>query len=466
MKNRHFAAILAAKLLRGVIEFSGRGAGSNLPGRVALKISPDIIERLASELKEGAVLISGTNGKTTVSNMIAHILRNSGKIPIHNATGANLISGIASTICCSSDPRKGIRGDIGVFEVDEGALKSAIELTRPQLVVIGNLFRDQLDRYGELEAISKKMRSGLRSLDTTAVLLLNCNDPLVSSLGKGLECNVLYFGLEDRGLSQPGVSSTADSAHCRECGSSLDYDCVFYSHMGIYQCLECGLVCHKPDFKAVDVTVEGVSDTSFTLMSDCEEINVRVPMPGVYNVYNSLEALSACSILGIETKTAVDSLGVFKTAFGRAEQIEAKGRILRLILSKNPTGFNEIIRTIIGGKKKLKLVLALNDRIADGKDVSWIWDVDFQDLTSHAEWIIAAGKRAYDMALRIKYAGFDEEKLFVEEKSEKALDKAVSMSANGDEVFILTTYTATIEMKSAMAKRGYSGKYWQEIENK
>ncbi len=454
----------AANAVGGIIRLLGRGGGTTLPGRVALKIAPDLPDRLARELPGGCVLVTGTNGKTTTANLIAAALRRSGLEPVHNRHGANLIYGVTSELARACGPRGHPRGDIALFEVDEATLPEMGRRLRPRLVVVTNLFRDQLDRYGELESLAARMNRGLRELEG-GDLLLNADDPLVSTLGEGTQLRVSHYGIEDAEAGSPGgaLQHAADSKFCRSCGGFLRFERVFYGHMGAYRCPSCGFRRPRVDFPALSVEQRGLKGTDLVVGGWDGGLSLKVNLPGLYNVYNALAACAAARLLGLEAQAVVEGIEGYSTVFGRAEWVEAEGRRVFLVLSKNPTGFNEVIRTVTGdGRGDKALLLALNDLTADGRDVSWIWDVDFEELTPQAGSVTASGIRAEDMALRLKYAGLPAEKLRVEPDLKKALSSALREVPAGGTLYALTTYTATLALRRVMAERGYVRGYWEE----
>jgi len=461
---RMVLAVNAANLVGWTSRRLGRGGGTTLPGRLALKIMPDLPDRLVRELPDGCVLVTGTNGKTTTANLIAAILRRSGLAPVHNRHGANLIYGVTSALARSCGPAGRPRGDIGLFEVDEATLPEMGRRLRPRLVVVTNLFRDQLDRYGELESLAERMNRGLRELEE-GDLLLNADDPLVATLGEGTALRVHYYGIEDSEAGRPGgaMQHAADSKSCRSCGGPLHFERVFYGHMGRYRCPSCGLSRPPVDFPALSLRSRGVEGSDLVVGGWNGGLGLLVSLPGLYNAYNVLAAAAAARLLGRGADEVKEAVEDYSTVFGRAEWIEAEERRVFLVLSKNPAGFNEVIRTVTGGGERGKhLLLALNDLTADGRDVSWIWDVDFEELALQAEAITATGTRAEDMALRLKYAGAEPRRIRVEPELKAALLSSLREVPPGGTLYALTTYTATLALRRTMAGLGYVKGYWEE----
>ena len=400
-------AICIGKLIARASQLTNLGAGGTWPGEIALRLSPNILSSLASRLKKGVILVAGTNGKTTTAKMIQIILEQNGNSVVHNASGANLDNGIVSALIQKP------QADWGVFEVDENTLPVVLRQVTPKIIVLLNLFRDQLDRYGEVDVIAEKWQKALKKLPKGCTIIANADDPLVAHLGKaassrpGLELRA--FGIDEPKLFQKKIDHATDSTFCLNCGARLKYEGVYFSHIGIWSCPKCGEKRPKPDVS------EGNS-----------------PLPGLYNLYNTLASLSVAKTLKIRA-----DLSRFRPAFGRQEEI---GNI-KLFLSKNPAGFNQSLRTVLElGAKQLLLVL--NDRIPDGRDVSWIWDVDFEMIPNDVS-VRVSGDRVYDLALRLKYAG-------VKATLYEHLDEALETP---EILYVLPTYSAMLEVRNILKGR-------------
>jgi UDP-N-acetylmuramyl tripeptide synthase len=390
------------------------GGGSTLPGRAARFLSPGFVPDMVRELPLGSVLVTGTNGKTTTATLLASILDRAGMTPLHNRTGANLMAGIASALVRESDLGGHLAGRIGLFEVDEAAFPAGVAETSPRLVVVNNLFRDQLDRYGELDTLASLMKEATRTLDPESIVALNADDPLVASIGRDLPQSVFYYGIDTDRYGSTSMQHAADSKHCTECGSRLTYDYYLFGHMGRYECPDCGASRPQCQVSAVELEMVGLEGTKCRVRHPGGETPLFIPLPGLYNVYNVLAAISCALALEVDMETITDGIAGFKAAFGRVERVETDGRHILMILAKNPAGLNEVIRTLTGGTDRKSIVFALNDNIADGRDVSWIWDVDFEMLRGGLGKVVCSGIRAEDMALRVKYAELGEDSLAVE----------------------------------------------------
>jgi lipid II isoglutaminyl synthase (glutamine-hydrolysing) len=447
-------ARLLARLARATSRRVGRSGGTTAPGRVLLKVSPHALARMSSELEGGSVLVSATNGKTTTAAMIAAALERSGRPLVHNRAGSNMSWGVATALLDAGRER----GQLGLFEVDEAWLPAVARDVKPRLLLLSNLFRDQLDRYGELELLADRWAQLVGELDGQARFVLNADDPLVADLGRE-RSGVTYFGVEDDSQALPGMQHAADSKHCRNCGHAYEYGAIYLGHLGRYRCPNCGRRRPEPQVAATEVQLEGMDGSRFTLRTPQGELALRIPLPGLYNVYNAVAAAATVLELGVPLATLGEALEGFAGAFGRVETIPIDGRKLSILLIKNPAGANEVLRTLTLEDGDLDLWIALNDNIADGRDISWIWDADFEVLAGRVRQVTCSGTRAEEMALRLKYAGI-ETGLEVERDVSASLDSAVRNAA-GERVYALPTYTALLELRDLLADRGLA-KRWSE----
>ncbi len=423
-----------------------------MPGKLLWKLDPGAVDRLAARLSDGAALISATNGKTTTSAMAARILGPSFRLA-HNRSGANLVSGVASALLAAQD------AELGLFEVDEAALPEVARRLRPRALCLGNLFRDQLDRYGELELVAARWRKAVAALPEGAALVVNADDPQVGSLAS--ERPAATFGLDDPRHAWEGLQHAADSKWCVLCGTPYTYAAAYIGHLGDYRCPACGHARPALDVAARRIELKGLESVSFDLETPEGSRRVELAVPGLYNVYNALAAASLARVLGCELDAIVAGLQGFSAAFGRFERIAVGERSLLVLLIKNPAGANEVVRTLLfGGAPKL-LVVALNDEIADGRDVSWIWDVDFEPMLGSLERLIATGSRAAELALRFKYAGLPAGAIEVVPELERALDRGLELTLAGGELVTLPTYTAMLALREIVARRGLVKPYWE-----
>jgi len=437
---------------------SGRGGGTTLPGRVLLRLEPEAIARLGARLEGSRTIVSATNGKTTTAGMIAGILAADGRHPVHNRAGSNMTWGVATALLEQ-------RGSEGLFEVDEAWLPRVSEQLDPSLIVLGNLFRDQLDRYGEMEALADEWAKTVASRAGLTEFALNADDPLIADLGRDREGarreGVLYFGIEDRSQALPELQHAFDAKHCRRCGHSYAYERAFVGHLGHYSCPNCGAERPRPEVAATEIELRGMDGSRSTVRVPGGEIELDLPLPGLYNVYNALAAIAAGLRLGVEPGRIAAALGGMRAAFGRVETIPVDGVPVSILLIKNPAGANEVLRTLMleGERGPVDLWIALNDRIADGRDVSWIWDADFEPLGDAVRRVVCAGTRAPEMALRLKYAGWPEEAIEVVPGIEASLDSAAAVAE--ERLFALPTYTALLELRKLLADRGLAREFWR-----
>jgi lipid II isoglutaminyl synthase (glutamine-hydrolysing) len=441
--------ITAARAVAALSRLAGRGAGMTIPGKLLSKLDPGAIDRLAARLPEGTATISATNGKTTTAAMAAEILRPRFRLA-HNRSGANLVSGVASTLLAAGD------AELGLLEVDEGALPEVLRRVRPRAVLLGNLFRDQLDRYGELELIAERWRDAIATLPAATTLVVNGDDPQLGSIG-----DAVVFGLDDPRVARPSLQHAADSKYCIRCGTPYDYAAAYVGHLGDYHCPNCGHARPPLQVVARNVELHGLERAAFDLVAPEGTRRVELALPGLYNVYNALGAAALTRALGASLDDVVAGLARFSAAFGRFERIPVDGKQLLLLLIKNPAGANEAVRTLVDGGPPRVAVVALNDAIADGRDVSWIWDVDFEPLLDHLETFVATGGRAAELALRFKYGGLDESRIVVEPDLARALDRGLALTPDGGELVVLPTYTAMLALQRIVAERGLAKPYWE-----
>lgn len=510
------------------------GGGTSIAGVVAQRLYPDIVEHLSTQLQQGCILVTGTNGKTTTSGFIAAILSDAGLRVWRNREGSNLMGGIAGALVIRTRPNGRLRRAgqaISIFEVDEAVMPQAVQTVPARVAVFTNIFRDQLDRYGEVDTVLERWKQAISALPSETILILNADDPTVADLGAYFAGRVIYFGIEDQALdvkNQEGSGSryqVIDTRTCSRCGSEYQYSLRFYSHIGHYVCSQCGHRRPETSVSATQVENDSFDRLRVQIRTASFQGEVVVPLPGLYNIYNALAAIAAAQALGIARSPIISGIEQFKPAFGRGERVQIKGRTIRLLLAKNPTGFNEVLRTLsTSGNAKRYVLFVLNDNIADGKDISWIWDIDFEQALDGFAAVSVAGTRARDLALRLKYAGLDLRELVVvpsaplraERKEEQltarkqrrpgkragrerdaealsanpplsargtigipqadiplstagktygiaqALDQSVSQTPEGETLFIVPTYTGLLEIHRELERRGLTPHYWEE----
>src|SRR6478609_2450775 len=442
---------------RGVAALSrrvGAGGGTTIPGKLLAQLDPDAIDRLAAGLPQGTALVSATNGKTTTAAMTAEILRPRQRLA-HNAAGANLVSGVASALLADRD------AELGLFEVDEGALPELMRRLRPRAVCLGNLFRDQLDRYGELELVAERWRASVDRLPKQAQLVYNADDPQLAAVSEG-HAGGVAFGLDDPRVARPALQHAADSKFCVRCGTPYVYAAAYVGHLGDYRCPRGHHERPPLEVLARDISLRGLDSASFLLITPEGSREIALRLPGLYNVYNAVAAAALARALGSGLDEIAAGLERFSAAFGRFERVPVGDKGILLLLIKNPAGANEAIRTLVDGAAPSLLVVALNDEIADGRDVSWIWDVDFEPLLPGLERVVATGDRAAELALRCKYAGFPLERIDVLPELRAGLERGLTLSEPGEELVVLPTYTAMLALRKLIGEVGAVRPYWEQ----
>lgn len=493
------------------------GGGTSITGVIAQSIYPDIVGHLAIQLEYGSIMVTGTNGKTTTSGFIAAILSDAGLRVWRNKEGSNLMRGLAGALVIRAHPNGRLRRAgraISIFETDEAVVPQVVGVAPPRVAVFTNLFRDQLDRYGEVDTVAARWREAIKMLPDSTTLVLNADDPTIAHLGESFTGSVLYFGVDDPWLDLAAQDSSSkrhqviDTRTCPHCGGDYTYTLRFYSHMGHYSCPNCGLTRPQPAVRATKVHTDSFDRLRIEVETPSTRGEVVIPLPGLYNVYNALAAITAAQALQLPWDAIVSGIEQYKPAFGRGERVHAEGRTVRLLLAKNPTGFNEVLRTLFNEGTPRHVLFVLNDNIADGRDISWIWDVDFERAVNLTKTLVVAGTRALDLALRLKYASIDQAQMTIvapaplraarqvskagaqfigfhrkprrEEADEQALkssttpapitgygiaealDVAIRQTPEGETLFIVPTYTGLLEIHRELERRGLTPHYWEE----
>ena len=460
---RDRAAVLLGSLAGEAARRLGRGGGTALPGLIATSVAPGVTARLARMPGAGSVVVTGTNGKTTTAHLLAGIARAAGLDPIANRSGSNLERGIVSAYLDALDgAAAGGRPRLGVLEVDEAALPGLLPALRPRAALFLNLFRDQLDRYGEVDSVVEGWREMLLADGSGLALVLNADDPPIAALAEIGRGDIVTFGIEDRAVALDADEHASDARFC-ECGAAFRYEAVFLGQAGLWRCDGCDRARPAPDVAAHDVRVGGAA-TTFTLDLAGRRVEVELPLAGLYAVYNALGAAAAAHALGIEADVIASALGDAAPAFGRQEAFALDGREVRMWLAKNPAGLNAVLRTLApppgdeGGSPGLHVMALLNDGIQDGRDVSWIYDADVELLAGHVESLVVSGDRAPDLALRCHLAGLRVDE--VQPQAGVALARALQLAPPGARVDVVATYTAMIEMRELLAEWTGAAPYW------
>ncbi|NLX63446.1 MAG: Mur ligase family protein [Clostridiaceae bacterium] len=459
-KFRLGLAIIVTKLTVFGLRMVGWG-GTSLPGKIALRICPDIFNRLSDRFR--IIMITGTNGKTTTSRIIEGMLQKAGLKYVSNKSGANLASGIATTLisALSLTGKPVVR--TALLETDEAAFRTLAPKLKPEMIVVTNFFRDQLDRYGELYTTLNNVREGIQGTPESK-LILNADDSLCASLGQNIPNSVIYFGLGDKVYPEEYLIANADAAFCIHCKSRYEYLSTSFAHLGHFKCPNCGYERPAAQIECTQVLEYDNLSSTIEIKIPDGKITVKLALPGLYNIYNALAGTAAGHLLELKEEDLVYVLEGFECGFGRMETLSVDGRNLKMILVKNPTGFNQVLKYLMTQKDKCLVGFAINDRLADGTDISWLWDVDFEILSSMQNKIrkfFVSGIRAEDMAVRLKYAGIPTDSIFIRHGEAQLIDSMMEASKENDTVYILPTYTAMLDIRKELKKRFNLKEFWE-----
>jgi UDP-N-acetylmuramyl tripeptide synthase len=453
MNLRLILAVLVAKTAMFLSRFSGRGRGSSLPGMLALRIYPGLLKHYRHQARRGVIMITGTNGKTTTSNMLSGVLVRAGYTVVANREGANLLTGVTTAFIRAGSVTARVRCDYAVLEVDEAAFPVVTHWIKPGLVVITNFFRDQLDRYGELDTTIGKVLKAIQKLPPSTRLILNADDPLVARFAGETGYPSRFYGVRPVPELAGDAVYSREAKFCPLCGAEFIYSIYLYSQLGDYKCPRCGFARPRPDIEASFVQV-GSNGTTARVDGGERDWKIELPVQGMYNLYNALAAFTASLVLGVDPEAALAGLKMYSPATGRMELFAYGDKKVTLTLVKNPTGFNQALAGLIAGKPGQDVMIAINDNDADGRDISWLWDVDFEILAQHLDkfnFFICTGKRAEEMALRLKYAGVPVSALHIERDYQRAIDGV--LNGRGAAAGLLATYTALWPVEKILARR-------------
>src|SRR6266540_1865380 len=405
MGARNSAALLAGRAAAVLSRRLGRGGGTVIAGHLVPRLAPNALRDVTVSLPHGSIVVSGTNGKTTTTRLLSHILRSAGLRPIHNRAGANLLSGLFTAIAQETDWRGRPRGDIGLFEVDEATVPAALTHVRPRVLLLHNIFRDQLDRYGEVHFVAGLWREAAARLSTSTTLVANADDPLLADLRAGLT-----YGVADEALGSATLPHAMDARLCPRCGASLRYQRVYYGHLGHYACSRCEFARPTPAVVATSVELLGDAGSNLVVATPDGVMRARLHLPGLYNVYNAVAAVAVCHVLGVPREVVARGIETFTAAFGRVERI------------------------------------AVEDRT----DLSWLWDVEFEQLVERVNVAVCSGLRAEDMAVRLKYAGIEPARIVVENDPRRAIERTLAAAEPQETVYVLPTYTAMLAIRDIL----------------
>ncbi|HHU89687.1 MAG TPA: Mur ligase family protein [Clostridiaceae bacterium] len=460
IKFRLGLAIIITKLTVFGLRIVGRG-GTSLPGKIALRICPDIFNRLSDRFR--IIMVTGTNGKTTTSRIIEGMLQKAGLEYISNKSGANLASGIATTLISALSLTGKPIVRTALLETDEAAFRTLAPKLKPEIVIVTNFFRDQLDRFGELYTTLNSVREGIQGSPESR-LILNADDSLCASLGQDTSNPVIYFGLGDKVYPEDYLIANADAAFCINCKSRYEYLSSSFAHLGHFKCPNCGYERPTAQIECTQVLEYDNLSSTIEIQMPGGKIAVKLAIPGLYNIYNALAGAAVGHMLDLKEEDLVYVLEGFECGFGRMETLSVNGRELKLILVKNPTGFNQVLKYLMTQKDKCVIGFAINDKLADGTDISWLWDVDFEILSFMQEKVrrfFVSGIRAEDMAVRLKYAGIPSDHIFIMHGETELVYSLLEASNENETIYLLPTYTAMLDIRKSLKKRFNLKEIWE-----
>jgi lipid II isoglutaminyl synthase (glutamine-hydrolysing) len=464
-RGRRALAVTVGKAARGTVRRLGRGNGTAIPGMAAMAIDARLLAGLAAEIRRGTVIVTGTNGKGTTCRMLSGTMRASGLHPILNAEGSNQLTGLVTTLLAHASRSGHLPADdraIGLFEVDEGSLPEILPQVSPAAMVFTNIFRDQMDRYIELDYLIRRWKQCLRSLPADTTLVLNADDPRLAYLASELDNPRVFYGLADI-EHRRAADGTSDFPRCPRCTGELSYSCVFYAHLGHWECGHCGLARPQPQVYAAKIDLIGSASSRLQVVTPTGEPVLEIPLPGLYNAYNAVAATAAATAcqLPADALSAVEGV---TAGFFRMERVAIGGRDVHLTLAKNSNGYTEVLRTLLGDGRPKHMLLALNDRASEQQpDVSWIWDIDFESLRGLVPGAVLSGNRATDLAVRLKYAGWTgagEADIAIEPDPVRGLCLALQRTPAGQPLWVVSTYQVLWQLRDWLCRQGLVNALW------
>ncbi len=439
------------------------GGGTSFPGAIARRIDPLVLQKVASASQAQKAVITGSNGKTTTCRMLAAFTQAAGTRVAQNRSGSNLLQGVTSVAVREADLRGRMDARLLLLEVDEATMRRVAPEVAPDMVLITNVFRDQLDRFGELYSMARMLEAAVEALPAHASAVLNGDDPLVASFAPHARARRLYFGLRAECVGAEVPEHASDSIRCVHCQHALTYRRAYLSHLGDYECTGCGN--KRPDLDIAITEVQTLPDggTDITAETPAGTMQVRVPLPGLHNVYNAAAALAGAFALGaLEPENARSALANLRPAFGRLEEISADGRQVVLSFVKNPASYNATLRLITRRPGRKHVLAAHSNTVVDGEDFAWLWDVELEQLMPDLASLVVSGSRAEEVALRMKYAGANPADIRVITGRQAALDAALANTPSDEPLYILAGYTPMREFRQVMQRRGWVQPFWEE----
>lgn len=456
------AALAAGKLTANAARLLKRGGGTSLPGLIARRVDPDVLQKVVGASQARKIIVTGSNGKTTTCRMIDAIARASGERVIQNRAGSNLIQGVTSVAVNGASVLGRLDADDFVLEIDEATVRNVQAEIEPDAIVLTNIFRDQLDRYGELWAVARALEQAVLDLPAGATAVLNGDDPLVASFAPDSRARRLYFGMRTEAVGTEVPEHAADTVRCVRCQSYLQYSKVWISHLGAFHCPNCGYARPPLDVAVTSVKQKEGGAMDVELEACGSRLAFSLPLPGLHNVYNAAAAVAGARALGLDLSSVADAFAGLRPVFGRLEPIKAGDKRVVLAFVKNPTSANTTLRTIAQTQSLKHVLVAASNTDVDGEDFAWLWDVDLEELAPSVSSVVTSGTKAEELAMRFKYAGVPESRMQIVHDRAAALDAALAGVEPGGDLHILSGYTPTRELRWIMHQRGWVPPFWEE----
>ena len=455
-------ALGAGKLAGSTGRMLRVGGGTSLPGAIARRIDPQALRKVMGSTRARRIVICGSNGKTTTARMVAALARASSLRVTQNRSGSNLLAGVTAVAVNGANVLGRLDTDLLIFEIDEATIRRAVPEIEPDVVIVNNLFRDQLDRYGELYSVASALETMIRTLPPEATVVLNGDDPLVASFAPEAAARRLYFGMRTDDVGTQVPEHAADTIRCVRCQHDLDYGKVYISHLGAYRCPACGYERPSLDVAVTAARLAALGASHVALATPVGALEYELALPGLHNVYNTAAALAGGLALGLDLAGAERAFAGLRPAFGRLEPIAAGDRRIILAFVKNPTSYNTTLRTILQQPGAKHILSAHSNAETDGEDFAWLWDVDFEELAPQVATLVASGTKAEELAMRFKYAGVPDERVTVVHERAAALDAALKQAGPGGTLYVLAGYTPLMELRRVMDGRGWVPPFWEE----
>jgi UDP-N-acetylmuramyl tripeptide synthase len=461
-RSRLATALVAGKLAGNTGRFLRLGGGTNLPGEVARKIDPQVLRKVIGESAAFKVVVCGSNGKTTTCRMLAALVQAAGQRVAQNRTGSNLLPGVVAVAVNEASLFGNLDADAVILEIDEATTRLTVPDIEPDVVIVNNLFRDQLDRYGEIYAVAAALEKMIDALPAETTVILNADDPLVASFAPDARAKRLYFGVSAEDVGTPRPEHASDSIRCPRCRHDLDYERAYISHMGNYHCPNCGFERPPLDIAVTHASLQAMSATDMQLQTPIGPLEIHLSLPGMHNIYNAAGAIAGAIGVGLDLAEAPAALAQLKPVFGRLEEIHAGDKRIVLSFVKNPTSYNTTLRTILQEPARRHILSAHSNTPVDGEDFSWFWDIDLEEVAPQIVSLVTSGTKAEELAVRFKYAGVAEDLMQTIPDLRTALDAALARVMPGEMLYVLSGYAPTMALRKIMQQRGWVPPFWRE----